>query len=651
MTEVVFSNFARLYFERQGRAYSGVPYGNRKLLEAWPQHIEPALQHLSKLDGRAVRGMIEEASQGVTGWTPELTQHYTGVLTHNLEKAQERLAQDPQWLTKSGANPFRHGGMAALKQFMFRIPTAWDTYMPLATSGVTAQAGSEQAVAQAIFEQKHPSQTYVVDVKPGLQDQASRLLRYGSVIPAIGGGFEALYGVRELQAAKVSGDRQEKADGVVDVVRGSASLVSGVTHLPMYLAQFLPSVAYVSHPVMLTLGLVGGIASAVNCVMDGGRDIYNGVTRAKPSDIGWGALKVLAGTLETVGSFTLNVPMMLAANAIFAGAAAIQNRHIVGNLFRKILGKAEKAPEPTHEAKFSALFDNAQAFGYQQTQYQPVDALGDACLVKRLSHIPGDITRVVLERAEDKIHEAAPRNHTEAAPATPSFEIRQDLPMDVDALTARFVSDIAQSGIAPILGEEHEWSPEAKGAHVNALGSKLFLMLADGQTSHYAVTGQEGTLKNWAMGQKDFSILPHDLLRESYRLNHGDLYQTFLTCENVLNPDWKNPDRAQDPLQQKLAYIRSDSAPLGDKYGAWYHLMGAALYGLMRPALIARSVAEIEAAGSYVMGGPDPQEDAMNRLGARFGSLLRKRVQENDWKVDPTADQDYMRARNLQMQS
>lgn len=331
--------------------------------------------------------------------------------------------------------------------------------------------------------------------------------------------------------------------------------------------------------------------------------------------------------------------------------------------------------------KFSQVLDAAQPYGYQQQAFKPVDPLGDACLIKRCYEIPAHLFDGVVRNTPGKMM-AVLKSHfgkgeTEAkspaaGPEQEPFEAYKEPPLKVDALVNQFMRDIQDSPYPPYLGEEHKWSPEAGSflhfGFARSLGrfakgkdsfpapllgcSKLFLMLADGQTSRYAVTGQEEPLHTWLMGQKDFTVKPHDLLRESYNLNKGNLYMTFMTVENLLSRDWTNGDRANFPEQQKLAYIRNDSSPHGDKFGAWYHMYGAALYALMRPPAVAKFVGETEAVGSYILSGPDPQEDHMNRQGAEFGSKVRKMMQDGTWevKVPPDAETNYLTGRNWQLE-
>lgn len=309
---------------------------------------------------------------------------------------------------------------------------------------------------------------------------------------------------------------------------------------------------------------------------------------------------------------------------------------------------------------------------YQQDGLKLVDPKGDAYLIRMLDTVPmkllstlvkGDYPQAEIDRERElKALEAQQKQAATAA----GFKIGKTRPIDPDRLINAFRQVIQQyPKIEPTLGEEHEWSPEAKRylwyGFWHRLGrvifrrqkefpsplflrSKLFLLLACGWTSRYAVTGQEKALVDRLMQYPDRSVQIHDLFRESYVLNHGNLYLTMLTAENVLAGNPYRKDREKDPLQKKLAYLRHDSCEFGDNYGAWYHFFGIALYGMMRAPLVARAVAEIESLGSLALEGPDKQEDYINRIGAIFGRKLNRMFVNGDWRRPLTAADrtDYM---------
>jgi hypothetical protein len=247
------------------------------------------------------------------------------------------------------------------------------------------------------------------------------------------------------------------------------------------------------------------------------------------------------------------------------------------------------------------------------------------------------------------------------------FKIGKTVPIDVDRLVNKCREIILSyyPHIIPTLGEEHRWSPEAKryltygfwhrlGRHVFRkqkefpsplfLRSKLFLLLACGWTSRYAVTGQEQALTRRIMLYPDGKLQLHHMFMESYVLNRGNIYLTMLTAENVLAGDPYRVDRENDPVQKKLAYLRHDTVQMGDNYGAWYHFFGIGMYSMVRTALVSRSVAEIESLGSFFLEGADKQEDYINRYGAIFGKKFKKMLKKETWKKPLMLDErtDYM---------
>ena len=299
---------------------------------------------------------------------------------------------------------------------------------------------------------------------------------------------------------------------------------------------------------------------------------------------------------------------------------------------------------------------------YQQDSLMMVDPMGDACLIRQLDTIPpkllsyifkGDLPQVIAEKEKKQVNGP--------------YKIGTTLPIATDRLLNSCMDIMRRHfpDIVPVEGEEHVWSPQAAeylrtgfwhrlGQHSRGRqkdfpvpllgGSKLFFCLALGWTSRFCVTGMEQDLEAWIMSRPDRSVLPHDLFEQSYVLNGGNIYLTFLTCENVLASTPQRIERDSDPIQQKLAYIRHDSREVGDNYGAWYHFFGAALYGMQRGGMKSRIVVNAESLGSFFVEGPDRQEALLNSLGANFGHAFRKMLESARWifPLPPEAGTDYM---------
>lgn len=281
---------------------------------------------------------------------------------------------------------------------------------------------------------------------------------------------------------------------------------------------------------------------------------------------------------------------------------------------------------------------------YRQDSMMLIDEKGDAMLIRKVDTAMIKLTSAIFRK-----------DLPQASPAPKQdFRIGRKYSLDNDALLEQFADVIRRHypDIKPYIGEEHAWSPAAREymrygylhrlwRHVRGkqedfpaplLGrSKLLVCLAIGWTSRYCTTGTEQALTERIMTYPDGGLHIADLFEESYVLNGGDLYLTLLACENVLAGMPHRPDRASDPLQRKLAYIRNDSAPLGDNYGAWYHFFGITLYGMIRPKAVSVFVANTESVGSFFMEGPDRQESLINHYGALFGYKLGKMIRSTLW--------------------
>ena len=313
---------------------------------------------------------------------------------------------------------------------------------------------------------------------------------------------------------------------------------------------------------------------------------------------------------------------------------------------------------------------------YQQEEPAKIDPKGDAFLCRKLDQVPMKLLKAIFEaqsggkeEAEttetetiesanaftDLIFQAAETNQVqEVAPAPQGeFIMGKEAPLDVKRLlNAVRVAIRRHPELTPHMSHEHRWSVSAtkriaafwqrvarfvtgKQTDIPAphfLRSKLFLILSCGWTSRYAITGHEEALSRYILAQKDRSVELHEVFEVSYVLNKGDVYQTLLTAENVLAGNPYRDDRANDPLQKKLVYLRNDSDERGDNYGAWYHFFGIALYGSVRAPWTSHLTGEIESLGSIVLEGKDPQEDHINRLGAKFGDHLERMVADKTYE-------------------
>ena len=292
-----------------------------------------------------------------------------------------------------------------------------------------------------------------------------------------------------------------------------------------------------------------------------------------------------------------------------------------------------------------------------------VDPVGDAYLIRKLDTIPIKLSSYFFHHSLPQADLAREKRMRDDV----GFQIGKTLSFDIDRLLNACAGVMRKHYLDfyPVVGEEHKWSPDARrymrygfwhrlwrygnGKQQDfpmplLMRSKLLLCLACGWTSRYCVTGTEAALEARIMSYTDGSVQLLDLFTESYVLNKGNVYLTFLACENVLAGLPHRLEREEDPLQRKLSYIRHDSREAGDNYGAWYHFFGVALYGLVRSEDVSVFVADTESMGSFFMEGPDEQEDLINHYGAIFGSRFRKMMDEGTWRFpSKTTDRtDYM---------
>ena len=318
---------------------------------------------------------------------------------------------------------------------------------------------------------------------------------------------------------------------------------------------------------------------------------------------------------------------------------------------------ADKKPRLRDSEFFKCLEESYKSRMYRQDSLMLIDPIGDAYMLRKLDTVPAKLLYHLrgnpLPQLEDR---------TDKQP----YKTGRTVPIDNDRLLNK-CAEIMRAhfpDIFPTLGEEHVWSPEAReylnfgfwhrlARHwsgkqqdfpTSTFGmSKLLICLACGWTSRYCVTGQEKALKKRILSYPDGGVEPHNLFEESYVLHDGNLYLTFLACENVLCGMPFRPVRSNNSLQRKLAYIRHDSLEYGDNYGAWYHFFGIALYGMMRPESVSVFVADTESFGSFFMEGPDPQEDLINHYGAIFGHRFRRMYEDASWWLTGPGDRtDYL---------
>lgn len=203
----------------------------------------------------------------------------------------------------------------------------------------------------------------------------------------------------------------------------------------------------------------------------------------------------------------------------------------------------------------------------------------------------------------------------------------------------QIIQEELANGITPKIGQVHVWSSEikkskeARGSWVLAC-SKILVALARGETSQYLVTGKEAELEDWMIQRPMRSVEAHDLIRQSYRLNSGDMYLTLLTIENVLSRFWRHEKREYLPITLRLKPFVSTLGGHGDLFGSWYHFFGVMLYGYVAGAFKAKLIGSIETIGSHLLAGfeDEHQEDYVNSHGGEIGAKIKKSILKKSYE-------------------
>ena len=290
---------------------------------------------------------------------------------------------------------------------------------------------------------------------------------------------------------------------------------------------------------------------------------------------------------------------------------------------------------------FSEALKLARPEDYTTTKPDRVNPASDALLLNLTDKLPRSLAGMTWNAVKRWVH------HGETSPEmlAASFEPGKAAPLRSDALLETLQAVMNECPqYEPHIGKEHVWSAESRSHRglgyfrrvLSAVkgdrpfpfptmgSSKMLCALGLGATAAVMPTGHEDKLKEWVLSQDNGSIQLHDLFRETYKLNKGDLYGTLLTAENVLSEGLYSPGRQDRDITSRLSYLRNDSAPEGDNFGSWYHLFGSALFRLVRPEWKAQTAMKIESTGSYILEGRDPQEHHINKLGIELGAGLKE---------------------------
>jgi hypothetical protein len=304
---------------------------------------------------------------------------------------------------------------------------------------------------------------------------------------------------------------------------------------------------------------------------------------------------------------------------------------------------------------------------YQQPGYMTQDPVGDLLLLETVKRLPRSIWGAITGTAEDKwkIHQVI---LPEVKLRFPEFTQDLHLEAEYDWIDLKDKNEVFKVGvegrkkpfrlkqtkkmflqimaeefhhnqIEPSLGTPHQWSSEFKenfkGKYlIYKKFSKLFLCLVRGVCSRFLVTGKETELTAYILDQDYQSITIDQMFRVSYRLNHGDLYLTLLTIENVLSRYWTIKNRQHLAITKRLKPF-SNFHYQTDIFGQWYHLFGIMLYGYAKGSIKAVLVGATESIGSQILSRfePERQENAINIQGGKIGAYLKKAVKKQRYRT------------------
>ncbi len=340
------------------------------------------------------------------------------------------------------------------------------------------------------------------------------------------------------------------------------------------------------------------------------------------------------------------------------------------------LARPESLPEAVAPKAAAVPLNETIGFAteYKQKRYLLEDPQGDVSLIVFTRHIPKVLLKVQLGLESMPLRSSPPGEfglnpivQEEKPPELTEKEIEDlDLPEEVKetlrveiknrgltldgrknpirvremaAMFTRILAEEMVGGIMPQYGTPHTWSrlfvEQYKSRFENrpyTWFSKHLLALSSGVTSRLMVTDKELDLLKYILSRPDNSITIHELFRESYRLNNGDVYLTLLTMENILSEYWRSPQRENRAVTRKLSAITNHYNGK-DKFGTWYHLVGTMLYGYVSGGFSAGLVGWIENLGSRTLSGADgkTQKGYVNVKGAAVGAMLKDIVEQRKY--------------------
>lgn len=231
-------------------------------------------------------------------------------------------------------------------------------------------------------------------------------------------------------------------------------------------------------------------------------------------------------------------------------------------------------------------------------------------------------------------------------------------PLNPNALSGELIKVIEEEekkGIVLSRGEAHVWSQEfikqrktLSMQMMRSIPTKILAALSIGKTVDLLVTEKEKDLLAFILSQETSSLTVPEIFRKSFQLNHGNLYLTLLTIENVLADGWLHPRRSEFKRTENLKPFARVFGSQGDVFGHWYHLFGMMYFGYVKGSFHAAVAGKVEAIGSSVVSKfkGERQENRINMAGGRIGDNLRKYVKAREenkefkLEIDETVEKD-----------
>lgn len=239
----------------------------------------------------------------------------------------------------------------------------------------------------------------------------------------------------------------------------------------------------------------------------------------------------------------------------------------------------------------------------------------------------------LIEAGLKSIEKFNQENHPESLaclPDLPGVESKIN-PIKKKDFQQMFQKVICRTGIKPKVGEPHKWNPEFLKGRINPPFSKLLVALANGDTRRIMPTGHEEKLSDWILKQETRSLSIHEMFQKAYEISEGNIYEAFLTIENVLSENFYlgGPNREKLTVSTKLEKIINHTGGEFDLFGPWYHLFGMLLYGFADGSgFKATLMGKIEMGTALFYNEYNDKQESYMIAGGGVGAKLRRQIKK-----------------------